>query len=112
MDVIRSTKENDPILMSLLPQFEDLLRQGLEDLQGAIDQGRKIDIKRICHRLSGSAATYGYGLLSKRLGTLEAFVESGPPKAELEIYARSIRSLCERVFAGISGNQTSPQSYN
>ena len=74
----------------------------LERLGFTIDQAENAEaaetIRRIAHRLSGSAGTFGFPDLSEAAGQLEEVVLSAPPSSEVSAETSRVVAKIRQVF--------------
>jgi HPt (histidine-containing phosphotransfer) domain-containing protein len=85
----------------LLGVFETSVTGTLEELRTAIDAGDREEVRRLAHRLKGSARNVGATAMAELSATLEA----GPPDlpAALGRLAAALEPTCAQLRATLAG---------
>jgi HPt (histidine-containing phosphotransfer) domain-containing protein len=67
----------DDAAVELMPLFASQLAKTLRTLREAAQRGDREEVARLCGRLSGSAAVYGYKKLAAHLNRVEVYLLCG-----------------------------------
>lgn len=101
---ILSKYHHQAVYRQMIIEFAEGLEQRWQLCEHLLEEQRWVELGRVMHQLRGAAATYGYPSLSERAGEIEKDVleEGGPARESIVGHMRILKSLCDRIKAGIN----------
>jgi HPt (histidine-containing phosphotransfer) domain-containing protein len=102
MEPLLSSRADDPVFEGLFGVYLKSLSDSLAALDASVTARRYDEVKQHCHKGRGSAATYGFPAVVAALAQLEAAAQTGAEHETLVRLLSEIKTLRERVAAGVA----------